>query len=205
MSQRPGSPGKSRGVTVEKPESWDKIKEIVGAALEKEASERSAFLEAACAQNTELRAEVDSLLAAYEESDRLTEHPFIHQLSSQMANPQEPKFIGPYMLLRKLGQGGMGQVWLADQTAPVRRRVAIKLILASQYDPSILQRFQSEQQSLAIMEHPAIAKVFDAGTTPAGQPYFVMEYLEGLPITTYCDQKRLNIPERLSLFVRVCE
>src|SRR5262249_681526 len=89
-----------KGVTVEKPESWHKIKEIVGATLEKEASGRSAFLDAACAQNTELRAEVESLLAAYEESDRLTEHPFIHQLSSQAANPQEPKFIGPYMLLR---------------------------------------------------------------------------------------------------------
>ena len=186
---------------MQKPELWDKIKEIVGASLEREASERPAFLDAACAEDEALRAEVESLLAAYEESDPLTEHPWI----SQLASTAELTFLGPYQLLRKLGEGGMGQVWLADQAAPVRRRVAIKLIRAGMYGPAILQRFQSEQQSLAIMEHPAISKVFDAGTTPAGQPYFVMEYVEGLPITAYCDQKRLNIPERLALFVRVCE
>ena len=99
----------------------------------------------------------------------------------------------------------MGQVWLAEQTAPVRRQVALKLIRAGMFDDALLQRFQSERQSLAIMDHPTIAKIFDAGTTPDGQPYFVMEYVPGLPITEYCDQKRLRVAERLELFIKVCE
>src|SRR5882672_7703584 len=117
----------------------------------------------------------------------------------------EPKVIGPYRLLKELGTGGMGQVWLAEQTGPVRRRVALKLIKAGMYDASVIQRFQAERQSLAIMDHPAIAKVFDAGTTPAGQPYLVMEYVDGLPITDYCDRKKLEIRERLRLFLQVCK
>ncbi len=113
--------------------------------------------------------------------------------------------IGPYRLIRKLGEGGMGQVWLAEQTAPVKRQVALKIIKAGRYDASALRRFDLERQSLAIMDHPAIAKVFDAATTPEGQPYFVMEYVPGMPITNYCDQKKLAARERLELFIRVCE
>jgi non-specific serine/threonine protein kinase/serine/threonine-protein kinase len=96
-------------------------------------------------------------------------------------------------LLRELGIGGMGQVWLAEQTDPVRRQVALKLIRAGMYDAATVQRFKAERQSLAIMDHPAIAKVFDAGTTPAGQPYLVMEYVEGSLITDYCDSRKLAI------------
>src|SRR5271166_4801936 len=92
-------------------------------------------------------------------------------------------FAERFQLVRKLGEGGMGQVWLVDQTSPVRRQVALKLIKAGMYDEAVVQRFQSERQSLAIMDHPAIAKVFDAGATPQGQPYFVMEYVPGFPIT----------------------
>ena len=88
-------------------------------------------------------------------------------------------FAERFQLVRKLGEGGMGQVWLAEQTSPVRRQVALKLIKAGMYDEAVVQRFQSERQSLAIMDHPAIAKVFDAGATPQGQPYFVMEYVPG--------------------------
>jgi len=117
----------------------------------------------------------------------------------------ERKSRGPYRLLQKLGEGGMGRVWLAEQTAPVRRRVALKLIKAGMYDDAVLKRFASERQSLAIMDHPSIAKVFDAGTTPDGQPYFVMEYVPGVPISDYCDQKRLNIQQRLELFIKVCD
>jgi serine/threonine protein kinase/tetratricopeptide (TPR) repeat protein len=113
--------------------------------------------------------------------------------------------IGRYRLLSKLGEGGMGQVWLAEQTSPVVRRVALKLIKAGRYDTSALQRFDLERQSLAIMDHPAIAKVLDADSTPEGQPYFVMEYVPGLPITTYCDQKRITTRQRLALFIKVCE
>jgi non-specific serine/threonine protein kinase/serine/threonine-protein kinase len=115
------------------------------------------------------------------------------------------KSIGRYQLLEKVGEGGMGQVWLAEQTAPVRRQVALKLIKVGMYDDSVLQRFQAERQSLAIMNHPSIAKIFDAGTTPDGQPYFVMEFVPGNPITDHCDQKKLNIHQRLELFTKVCE
>jgi len=128
------------------------------------------------------------------------------QLSTQPANAKAAyRSIGNYRLLRKLGEGGMGQVWLAEQTAPVRRQVALKLIRAGMYDDAMLQRFQSERQALAIMEHPSIAKIFDAGSTPEGQPYLVMEYVPGLPITDYCDRKDLSIQERLELFIQVCE
>ena len=113
--------------------------------------------------------------------------------------------IGPYRLERELGSGGMGQVWLAEQTEPVQRWIALKLIKAGFYDSSVVQRFLAERQSLALMNHPAIAKVFDAGTTAAGQPYFAMEYVEGLPITAYCDEKKLGVTERLKLFLQVCE
>ena len=99
----------------------------------------------------------------------------------------------------------MGQVWLAEQSAPVKRQVALKIIKAGRYDGSALLRFDVERQALAIMDHPAIAKVFDAGSTPHGQPYFVMEYVPGFPITDYCDRKHLSVQERLALFIKVCE
>ena len=187
---------------MEKPEQWEKIKEIVGAALEREPSQRAAFLDQACSQNAALRAEVESLLSAHAQADGLSESAF----TTQFGDPaQVSKSLGPYRLLQKLGEGGMGQVWLAEQTVPVRRKVALKLIKAGMYDESALRRFQSERQSLAIMDHPAIAKVFDAGATPAGQPYFAMEYVPGVAITDYCDQKKLKIRDRLELFIRACE
>ncbi len=126
-------------------------------------------------------------------------------LTGATATALEPNFIGPYKLLRRLGEGGMGQVWLAEQTAPVQRQVALKLIRVGRYDDELLLRFRAERQSLAMMDHPAIAKVFDAGAMPDGQPYFVMEYVPGVPITKYCDDKRLTIRQRLELFMRVCE
>ena len=183
-------------------DQWPRIKEIVGAALEREPNDRNAFLDQACSQNAELRAEAESLLAAYAGADGLSKSPWT-SISDEISS--EVKTVGPYRLIRELGTGGMGQVWLAEQTEPVRRRIALKLIKAGMYDASTLQRFQAERQSLAIMEHPAIAKVFDAGTTPQGQPYFAMEYVDGPPITDYCDQKKLSVLERLRLFVRVCE
>ena len=113
--------------------------------------------------------------------------------------------IGSYRLLQLLGHGGMGEVWLADQKQPVRRRVAIKLIKAGMDTREVVARFESERQALALMDHPAIAKVFEAGSTPEGRPYFVMEYVSGIPITTYCDKHKLTTRQRLELFVRVCE
>src|SRR3984957_18314136 len=113
--------------------------------------------------------------------------------------------IGPYHLLQQIGEGGMGEVWLAEQKQPVRRRVAIKLIKAGMDTREIVARFESERQALAVMDHPAIAKVFDAGATPLGRPYFVMEYVAGLPVTVYCDRHKLSTRQRLELFILVCE
>ena len=113
--------------------------------------------------------------------------------------------IGRYRLLRKLGEGGMGEVWLAEQKEPVARRVALKLVKAGMSTREVISRFESERQALALMDHPAIARVLDAGSTPQGVPYFVMEYVPGVPITDYCDHHRLSTRHRLDLFVHVCE
>ena len=187
---------------MKKPEQWEKIKEIVGAALERDPSQRTAFLDEVCSGDGMLRAEVESLLSAHAEAGYLSESAFTTEIVDTTA---VSKVLGPYRLLKKLGEGGMGQVWLAEQTLPVRRKVALKLIKAGMYDDSALRRFQSERQSLAIMDHPAIAKVFDAGATADGQPYFAMEYVPGVAITNYCDEKKLKIRDRLELFIRACE
>jgi eukaryotic-like serine/threonine-protein kinase len=113
--------------------------------------------------------------------------------------------IGRYHLLQKIGEGGMGEVWLAEQKEPVRRRVAVKVVKAGMNTREVIARFESERQALALMDHPAIAKVFDAGATPEGAPYFVMEYVAGVPMTAYCDGHRLSTNERLELFMHVCE
>jgi len=115
------------------------------------------------------------------------------------------RIIGPYHLLEKIGAGGMGEVWVAEQHKPIHRRVALKLIKAGMDTRQVIARFESERQALAMMDHPAIAKVFDAGETTDGRPYFVMEYVQGVPITTYCDRNRLTTKERLELFRHVCE
>lgn len=170
-------------------------------ALECSASERDAFLGQACGDDLALRREVESLIEAYQTGSNLWQHP----LRPGPPDNIEGRSIGPYQLLKKIGEGGMGQVWLAQQAAPLQRLVAIKLIRWGMYDDTLSHRFQAERQSLAVMDHPSIAKVFDAGATLEGQPFFVMEYVAGAPITNYCDQKRLNIAERLELFIKVCE
>jgi len=113
--------------------------------------------------------------------------------------------IGPYKLVRTLGEGGFGYVFLADQQEPIKRQVALKLIKPGMDTKRVIARFEAERQALALLNHPHIAKVFDAGSTDEGRPYFVMEYVEGIPITDYCDQKKLSIKKRLELFIRVCE
>src|SRR5215470_18459699 len=113
--------------------------------------------------------------------------------------------IGPYELLERLGEGGMGEVWLAEQHQPVRRQVAVKIIKAGMDTKEVVARFESEQQALALMDHPSIAKVLDGGSTPEGHPYFVMEYVQGVPITEHCDAHQLSTAERLALLVQVCE
>jgi len=115
------------------------------------------------------------------------------------------RMIGPYHLLQKIGEGGMGEVWVAEQHKPIRRKVALKLIKTGMDTKQVIARFESERQALAMMDHPAIAKVFDAGETDEGRPYFVMEYVQGIPITAHCDQNRLTTQERLELFMQVCD
>jgi serine/threonine protein kinase/Tfp pilus assembly protein PilF len=114
------------------------------------------------------------------------------------------QIIGPYKLLEKLGKGGMGEVWMAEQDKPIRRRVALKLIKDGLNSQQVIARFEAERQALAMMDHPNIAKVFDGGTTPKGQPYFVMELVNGTPLTKYCDENRLSIDQRLKLFIDIC-
>lgn len=116
-----------------------------------------------------------------------------------------PERIGPYRLLQPLGEGGMGIVYLAEQTEPIRRRVALKLIKPGMDSRAVVARFQAERQSLALMNHPNIAKVYDAGATDRALPYFVMEFVQGVPITQHCDEQRLSIPDRIRLFLRVCD
>ncbi|MDZ4849431.1 MAG: protein kinase [Pirellulaceae bacterium] len=122
----------------------------------------------------------------------------------ETVKPKEhSRTIGNYKLLQQIGTGGMGQVWMADQTQPVRRRVAIKLIKAGLDNEQVTARFEAERQALAMMDHQCIAKVFDAGSTPDGLPYFVMELVQGIPITKYCDSNRLSLDERLNLFSEI--
>jgi serine/threonine protein kinase/tetratricopeptide (TPR) repeat protein len=187
---------------VEKTAQWERIKDVFDAALQRNNAERDEFVSLACGSDISLRREVESLLSAYARSGGLSQ-PAI--AASPHQETQTPETIGPYRLIRKIGEGGMGQVWLAEQSEPLRRQVALKLIRAGNYDNALLGRFQAERQSLALMEHPAIARVFDAGATPEGQPYFVMEYVPGEPITKYSDRKKLSIRQRLELLIKVCE
>jgi eukaryotic-like serine/threonine-protein kinase len=196
------------------PERWQQIRDVLEEAQELEPAQRSAFLDRACSSDQSLRQEVEVLLAASDDAhSTFLESPSVPDglianldgIFSEGRLQAGQLFAERFQLLRRLGEGGMGQVWLAEQTSPVRRQVAIKLIKAGMYDEAVVQRFESERQSLAIMDHPAIAKVFDAGATPQGQPYFVMEYVPGLPITEYCDQKKLKIADRLELFIQACE
>jgi non-specific serine/threonine protein kinase/serine/threonine-protein kinase len=175
-------------------ERWERTKQILEEALLLASERRPAYLNSACGADRELRAEVESLIASHEEAgSQFLAVAAPELLLAPLQNPANVlvnQSIGHYRLVEELGRGGMGQVWLAEQTTPVKRRVALKLIKGGMFDSSALQRFQSERQSLAIMDHPSIAKVFDAGATPDGQPYFVMEYVPGVPITDYCDQKK---------------
>ncbi len=113
--------------------------------------------------------------------------------------------IGPYKLLEAIGEGGMGTVWVAQQSEPIKRKVAIKLIKAGMDSQHVLARFEAERQALALMDHPNIARVLDGGMTEQGRPYFAMEYVKGVPLTEYCDEARLSVRERLELFIPICQ
>jgi serine/threonine protein kinase/formylglycine-generating enzyme required for sulfatase activity len=132
-------------------------------------------------------------------------NPDLERSGGNSADPTQSRQIGNYRLLQKLGEGGMGTVWMAEQEKPVRRRVAIKLIKAGIDNEQIIARFEAERQALSMMDHVNIARVLDAGTTESGQPYFVMELVQGIPITEYCDKHRMSLRDRLGLFIPVCQ
>jgi len=201
--------------------------EIFHAALAKPASERPAFLADACAGDDPLRRRIEALLEAHENPGSfLAGQPPMPASTIDHSPPAEQPgaVIGPYKLIEPIGEGGMGTVWMAQQTEPVKRLVALKLIKAGMDSKQIIARFEAERQALALMDHPNIAKVFDGGTTsrrasvPAcsddrtsedacatGRPFFVMELVKGQPITKYCDEHHLTPRQRLELFVPVCQ
>jgi eukaryotic-like serine/threonine-protein kinase len=197
------------------PEQWQQVKDLLAQALDVLPEKRGVFLDQACGADRALRDEIEALLSEekivtsnfLQRPTGLDDSGTLGENTTTAANALSPGiiFAERFQLIRKVGEGGMGQVWLAEQTSPVRRQVALKLIRAGMYDESVVKRFQAERQSLAIMDHPIIAKVFEAGATPQGQPYFVMEYVPGLPITEYCDQKKLKVADRLELFIEACQ
>jgi serine/threonine protein kinase len=176
-----------------------KVEEIFSAALRKDAGpERTAFLDGACGRDAGLRARVDALLTAHEDAGSFLESP-----AAPVAEGPGTK-IGPYKLLQRIGEGGMGVVYMAEQEEPVRRKVALKIIKLGMDTKQVIARFEAERQALALMDHVNIARVLDAGATDTGRPYFVMELVKGIPIAEYCDQNNLTTRERLELFLPVC-
>jgi Flp pilus assembly protein TadD/serine/threonine protein kinase len=170
-------------------------------------AERAAYAESACGGDAALLARVRELLAAHNETSGPLDAvpPGCARPDSPLPDESAGTVLGPYKMLQQIGEGGMGTVWMAQQTEPVKRLVALKVIKAGMDSRQVIARFEAERQALALMEHPNIARVLDAGTTGAGRPYFVMELVKGVPITTYCDQHRLTPKERLELFVPVCQ
>src|SRR6266567_8049789 len=191
---------------------------LFSAALELPASQRAAYLAAACADDPALRLHLEALLRVHEDAIPFLEGPAHPAQESPMgAEAPGPTVrlsvplaakaggrIGRYKLLQQIGEGGCGVVYMAEQEEPVRRRVALKIIKPGMDTKSVMARFEGERQALALMDHPNIAKVFDAGATESGRPYFVMELVRGLKVTDYCDRKSFTTEERLGLFVQVC-
>jgi eukaryotic-like serine/threonine-protein kinase len=183
-------------------------KAVFDRALEIEpADERRAYLNDACAGNPGLREKVERLLDAYAAAGSFLESP-APDLVATAGDPVVERpgaLIGPYKLLEEIGEGGFGVVFLAEQQQPVRRRVALKVLKPGMDTRQVVARFEAERQALALMDHPNIARVLDAGATDSGRPYFVMELVRGVPITDFCDQNHSSVCDRLGLFVSVCQ
>jgi WD40 repeat protein/serine/threonine protein kinase len=191
----------------------DRERDLFHEALDLPEGERSAFLVRACAGNAVLNAAVESLLQNHKQdafletpASRLPVATALTRHRTLFSGPVEKlgDWIGRYRILRKIGEGGCGIVYLSEQVEPVRRRVALKVIKLGMDTKQVIARFDAERQALALMDHPNIARVLDAGSTESGRPYFVMELVEGVRLTTYCDENHLTTEERLNLFVQVC-
>ena len=181
------------------------------AAVQLTGTERATFLNGACLGDPALRQRLEALLAAHEQPDALlptTASAIKATIKLELPDvPDEAvgQTLGRYKLLERIGEGGCGVVYVVEQTQPVRRRVALKVIKLGMDTKAVIARFEAERQALAMMDHPNIAKVLDAGTTETGRPYFVMELVRGIKITDYCDQNQLPTNERLDLFIKVCQ
>ena len=189
-----------------------RVSELFLQASELGPAERDSFLREACAGDSGLRAEVESLLVEDRNASAVLDTAameanvgaLLPEVLADLGTVPRPARIGPYEIVRELGRGGMGVVYLAEQQEPVRRTVALKLIRWEMDSEPVVSRFRSERQALALMDHPGIARMFEAGASEGGRPYFAMEYVEGVPITEYCDAHRLGTRERLELFAQVC-
>lgn len=180
------------------------------AALELPRGQRGDFLNRACAGDAALRARIEALLAGHEQTDGVLDKANEAVLKAPPPRPSPPSEnpgdrIGPYKLLQQIGEGGCGVVWMAEQETPVRRRVALKIIKLGMDTRQVVARFEAERQALALMDHPNIAKVLDAGATQTGRPFFVMELVRGIRITDFCDQNHFSTEQRLALFTQVCQ
>jgi WD40 repeat protein/serine/threonine protein kinase len=187
----------------------DRIETLFFAALEqRDELARSAFLDRACGGDAELRRRIEELLDAELKVGEFLGAPAVApglrpEVSDEHESPDDR--IGPYRLLRMIGEGGMGVVYLAEQSSPIHRKVALKIIKPGMDTRQVIARFEAERQALALMDHPGIARVIDGGSTHSGRSYFVMELVSGSPITQYCDRERLSVAERLRLFILVCQ
>jgi serine/threonine protein kinase len=181
---------------------------IFDAAIELPPAQRAAYLQEACAGDNALRQRVEALLCAHETAESFMESPVLGprpEIPAVKPSEQPGDRIGRYKLLQQIGEGGCGVVYMAEQEEPVRRLVALKVIKLGMDTKSVIARFEAERQALALMDHPNIAKVLDAGATETGRPYFVMELVKAIPITRYCDENTLSTMARLGLFVQVCQ
>src|SRR5881394_1631601 len=198
-----------------------------------DAGQRADYLAVACRDNTALRAQVEALIGAHLASGKFLgvagdtlpgeaspgqsisageppekigpDNYFVADTNRVHPTGQPGDHIGRYKLLQQIGEGGCGVVFMAEQEQPIRRRVALKVIKPGMDTRSVIARFEAERQALALMDHPNIAKIFDAGATESGRPYFIMELVRGIKITDYCDQNQLSAADRLNLFIQVCQ
>ncbi|MHC4687299.1 MAG: serine/threonine protein kinase, partial [Planctomycetota bacterium] len=180
--------------------------EIYYAALKEPPDRRSTYVKVACGDDLELLQRIESLLKIRESGNNFLESPlFIDQpLMNTLPEEKAGNTIDKYRLLEKIGEGGMAVVYMAEQQKPIRRKVALKIIKLGMDTKSVIARFEAERQALAMMDHPNIARVLDAGATETGRPYFVMELVTGVSITEYCDKNNLSTKDRLALFIQVC-
>jgi eukaryotic-like serine/threonine-protein kinase len=191
------------------PERWQKVEELFHLSLEREAGQRAAFLDEACAGDSDLRGQVELLLAYDRQESDFLETPASgvvgDWVDEDQPGPMTGRRIGAYQVTREIGHGGMGAVYLAVRADDhYQKQVAIKLIKRGMDTETILRRFRTERQILANLDHPNITKLLDGGTTEEGLSYFIMDYVDGLPIDLYCDTQKLTTVERLRLFRTVC-